>query len=155
MDSRVCAIAGAIVLAACTQTTTTNTTTNNVTQQQIVVGAAASGTGQANAIPAGGIGACTLEPQLKSQVSAQAIAITFRNETSGDVTPYWLDFQGQRKPYPKVEKGSSRTQSTYVTHPWVITDAAGKCLEIVMPGRTTQTVVVRNQSPPPAPTARQ
>jgi hypothetical protein len=33
---------------------------------------------------------------------------------------------------------------TYVAHPWIVANAAGTCLEIVMPGQTTQWVVLKD-----------
>jgi hypothetical protein len=126
------------ILAGCTQTTT-----NNITQQQVVVSQPAK-SGQSAAIPTGAIVACSLEEKLNALSGEQRITIAFQNQTGADISLFFLDYNGHRKAYGTIENGRSRLQQTFITHPWVITDATGKCIEIVMPGRSTQTVVVKS-----------
>ena len=48
----------------------------------------------------------------------------------------WLDYQGRAKPYFELAGRGSKTQQTYHTHPWRVTDAEGNCLGIyVAPDR--------------------
>jgi len=128
------------VASGCTETT------NNVTQQQVVVVG-----GQANAAvyPPGSILACSLEPKLKSTSGVQKILMTFQNQTGATVKLYWLTYEGQRKQFGTIDAGLTRQQVTFITHPWVIADENDKCLEIVMPGRGTQAVVLRNRPDQP------
>ena len=35
--------------------------------------------------------------------------------------------------YYEFDRGESYTQPTFVTHPWVVTDAADRCLTVVTP----------------------
>jgi hypothetical protein len=144
-------VGGAVLLAGCTNTTTTNNT-NTVTQQQQVViiapGGGASASASAGLLPPGGVYACTLEGKFKALVSTQPFTMVFSNQTGGDVSLYWLDYNGQRKLYGKIENGKARAQPTFITHPWLIADAKDACIEIAMPGRSTQTVVVRDPANP-------
>ncbi|MFT3697804.1 MAG: hypothetical protein QM831_31985 [Kofleriaceae bacterium] len=65
----------------------------------------------------------------KSIVSDTSLHLVFTNHTRGSVTIYWLDFKGERVWYNTLEAGQSYTQQTFVTHPWVIVDDEGHCLD--------------------------
>ena len=45
----------------------------------------------------------------------------------------WLDFNGQPKDYANLSDGEQVVLDTFMTHPWMITDGPGNCLQIVMP----------------------
>jgi hypothetical protein len=120
-------------------------------QQQVVIVAPPAGP----ALPPGGLYACALEAKLNSIVGTQPITLTFSNQTGDEISLFWLDYNGHRKFYDKVENGRAKGRPTYITHPWVITNAKGECIEIVLPGRATQTVVVRNLPNPPSPSTKQ
>jgi hypothetical protein len=76
---------------------------------------------------------CDLEKTLKS-ASGPSINITFTNNSSGKVKIYWLDQSGTRRSYNAgLAVGAKHPQQTFVTHPWVITDANDKCLKIFVP----------------------
>jgi len=49
------------------------------------------------------------------------------------VTVYWIDFKGARVFYNSLAPGESYTQQTYVTHPWIVVDDDGRCLELLVP----------------------
>jgi hypothetical protein len=142
-----------LLLVGCTSTTTNNVQQNHVTQQIVVVSPPGVSGQNPAILPAGEIGTCSLEAKLNAVASTQPIAVTFQNQTGADITLFWLDYNGHRKAYGTIETGKSRLQQTFVTHPWVVGDSSGKCLEIVMPGRLTQTVVVKNVPVTAAPPA--
>jgi hypothetical protein len=84
--------------------------------------------------------ACSLEPTLRSIEGTVSTSIRFVNQTAGPVTAYWLDYEGQRVFYNTLPAGQntlpagqSYDQQTYLTHPWVVTDATGACLGIWFP----------------------
>ncbi|KZL50422.1 hypothetical protein A2T98_07395 [Nodularia spumigena CENA596] len=62
-----------------------------------------------------------------------ATEITFINQRNASVRLYWLDYSGQRKFYALIAPSNRITQSTYVTHPWVITDSKNNCLGVYYP----------------------
>jgi hypothetical protein len=76
---------------------------------------------------------CATERNYKSVEGKQATTVTFLNRSASAIRLYWLDYGGQRKLYATINQGESRTQSTYMTHPWVITDLADRCIAITMP----------------------
>lgn len=86
---------------------------------------------------------CADEANARSLESAQSTHVEFRNPTRSPVRVYWLDFQGKRVLYNTLSAGQSYTQQTYVTHPWVVADMAGRCLGLFMPAAARRTVTVR------------
>jgi hypothetical protein len=76
---------------------------------------------------------CSSERDVRSQTSEVTLSLTFVNDTTVRVSVYWIDFSGARVFYNSLEPGTSYTQSTYVTHPWVVVDPAGRCLALVVP----------------------
>lgn len=60
-------------------------------------------------------------------------SIQFINDTTSTVKVFWLDYGGQRVLYATLAAGQSYIQGSYLTHPWVITNSAGNCLEIYLP----------------------
>lgn len=76
---------------------------------------------------------CAAEGRLKSQGSAEAARMVFRNSTTQPVRMFWLDFQGNRRAYELVAGGGLYIQRTFVSHAWLLADTNGRCMAIVMP----------------------
>jgi hypothetical protein len=91
---------------------------------------------------------CSLEGTIASQNSATAVNVTFSNGfVSDQISVYWLNFGGVREfptseggggvgfPYNTLNPGTSYTQPTYVTHPWLVTIPGDteQCLGIFLP----------------------
>ncbi len=87
---------------------------------------------------------CSQETGLRSIASSVSTKIIFKNTSDKAMQIFWLDFAGTRRPYGNVEPGSDRAQPTFVTHAWLITDWAGRCLGIVVAGSDPGTVKVGN-----------
>jgi beta-lactamase regulating signal transducer with metallopeptidase domain len=92
----------------------------------------------------GGIVSCAQEPGLKPVAGTAPIKLLIFNTTGADVQLFALDQSGKRA--HQVTIGDNRTSPimTYVARPWVVADAAGQCLEIVMPGQHTRFVTIRS-----------
>jgi hypothetical protein len=88
----------------------------------------------------GGECSCALEQSLKSLRSDSRATVTFQNLSGVTIRAYWLNYFGQRVFYRQINGGSSWTQPTYVTHPWVLVDATGQCRKIVLPGASVKVV---------------
>ena len=87
---------------------------------------------------------CRQEPTLRSLDTRASTTIEFVNRGPSEVRTYWLNYEGTRVAYRTLAAGESYTQQTYVTHPWVVTDASGQCLGIYLPMATPSTAVVAN-----------
>ncbi len=91
---------------------------------------------------------CSLEASLKSTDGSTPTAITFTNPGPAARNVYWLDYFGQRQPYNLgLSGGTSYTQQTYLTHPWVITDSGNNCQQIFMPVPTASEAVLTQPHP--------
>jgi hypothetical protein len=83
---------------------------------------------------------CDQEKILRSLGSMAATSITFVNRTAQTRLVYWLDFAGNRVLYATLQSGRTVGLRTYITHPWVVTDATNNCIAIYMPTPNPQTI---------------
>ncbi|CAN5218995.1 hypothetical protein BH11PSE4_BH11PSE4_28340 [soil metagenome] len=86
----------------------------------------------------GHILACSREARLKQQGGPAPISVFFYNDTGSDMQLYELDADGNRMARGTVGDNMSSTVWTTVNKPWVVTDATGRCLEIILPGMRTR-----------------
>jgi hypothetical protein len=90
----------------------------------------------------GGAFSCSMEHSLKSLTSEHSVTVTFTNLSSRDISTYWLNYAGNRVFYKRVDPGSSYTQQTYISHPWVLVDSTGRCRKIILPGSSQAVVTI-------------
>lgn len=77
---------------------------------------------------------CEQESGLKSQNSNARSQVSFTNGSQGKINVYWLDFSGKRVSYKQnLAVNATHNQSTFVTHPWVLTNDKDQCLGIYVP----------------------
>ncbi|MEN3940370.1 hypothetical protein WJU23_03680 [Prosthecobacter sp. SYSU 5D2] len=79
---------------------------------------------------------------IKSENSDTTALITFHNRSSETVKVYWLDFSGKRVLYLTLPSQEKVDQSTYLTHPWLITDSDGNAWHVVYPDAQPRTVEI-------------
>jgi hypothetical protein len=68
--------------------------------------------------------------------------IVFQNNNAGLRKVYWLDKNGERKPYCELKPGEKCEIGTYLGHPWVVTDADGNALALYCPDGQKRTVTL-------------
>lgn len=85
---------------------------------------------------------CEGERGAKSEESSAATQVVFNNRSAKTMKVYWLDYDGRRTFYADVGPGKLYSQDTYMTHPWVVTDNAKRCVMMFrpMPGATLATI---------------
>lgn len=76
---------------------------------------------------------CRNRGNLRSQVSDEATKLTFLNRSGATRNIVWLDFNSKTKTYGRLKNGEQIQLDTFLTHPWMVTDNGGACLQIVMP----------------------
>lgn len=76
---------------------------------------------------------CETEPRWRSVDSQTPLQLTFQNDSARTQSLYWLDFEGQRQLYAELAPGTALTQATFSTHPWLLSDATGRCEALVVP----------------------
>jgi hypothetical protein len=86
----------------------------------------------------GGVVACSAESNLKSVAETAPINVLFYNGSGRDIQIYRLDTEGKRVAHGTIGDDMSSSVLTYVDSPWVVVDASGKCLEVVLPGQRTR-----------------
>jgi hypothetical protein len=85
---------------------------------------------------------CPSEVGLRSQKGTQKTNIVFHNATSGTVHLYWINYRGKRESYGSIAPGQTHSQRTYGTHPWVVTDDRGKCLNVYFADAANNAVTI-------------
>ena len=96
----------------------------------------------------GGIAACSGEGSLRATAETAPIKVLIYNGSGSDLQIFKLDAEGKRSAFGTIGEEVTFPVTTYVDSPWVITDRAGKCLQIVLPGQQTRfhTVEANGQS---------
>jgi hypothetical protein len=69
--------------------------------------------------------------------------ILFVNETKVRLQVFWLDYEGNTKPYGEIPAGQSQEQSTLVGHVWVVRDTNGRELARFVAGATSGRALIR------------
>jgi hypothetical protein len=77
--------------------------------------------------------ACSERSGLRSEHSREPTKLTFVNKSGMYRALMWIDFKGQFKDYGGMNSGQRKTIDTFRTHPWMITDGPGNCIQIIMP----------------------
>jgi hypothetical protein len=86
----------------------------------------------------GGVAACSQEELLRARSDTAPIKMLIYNGSGREIQIFKLDAEGKRAGNSTIGEDVTFPITTNVESPWVITDAAGKCLEIVLPGRQTR-----------------
>ena len=86
---------------------------------------------------------CSNEKALNSKEDSRNATMDFQNNSGETRKIYWLDYNGERVLYKIMKENENFYITTYITHPWIITDGSGKCLEIHMPNNKNNKIVIR------------
>ena len=93
----------------------------------------------------GRVAACSEEASLKPSPDKAPIRLLLFNDTGADINLVSVDADGQRTRRGTIGTDRSGSILSYVARPWIITDAAGTCLEIVWPGQRTRFLLVHSR----------
>ena len=83
-------------------------------------------------------------------MSTEATKLTFLNRSGATRNIVWLDFDSKAKSYGHLKNGEQIELDTFLTHPWMVTDSAGACLQIVMPASGGRVVELEGSGSQPA-----
>ena len=83
---------------------------------------------------------CSAAQSLRSQNSAQPTRMTFVNQSGEGRAVLWIDFQGGTKQYAWLNPGQRFSVKTFVTHPWMVTNGPGDCIDIYLPRSRSRTI---------------
>jgi dipeptidyl aminopeptidase/acylaminoacyl peptidase len=90
-----------------------------------------------------------------TQRTGEETSLSFVNQTKEEVTIYWLDFDGRRREYGRLQPGASRAQHTFAGHLWLIAHRDGTPLVVFeAPAHPAVAVIDPTTPPEPAPTPK-
>jgi hypothetical protein len=95
----------------------------------------------------GDVVACSGEQGLRSPADTAPIHVVFYNTTGANIRLYRLDAEGKRTAQGVIGENISTSVLTSVDSPWVVADASGACLEIVLPGQRTRYNTIEETGP--------
>ena len=90
----------------------------------------------------------------RSRSGGEDTTLMFENRTTGPVELFWVDSDGDRKPYGKLNPGETRSQHTFAGHVWLVVDAAGTPLRRVEGAAESRRVLVNGPRKLPDPQQR-
>ncbi len=95
---------------------------------------------------------CKQQGKIRAKYSDRPTSITFVNKSGAYRGILWLDFNGKPKTYANLKDGERVTLQTFLSHPWMVTDGPGNCLQIALPRKdpslvTIGEVAAREQEP--------
>ena len=76
---------------------------------------------------------CRNRKNVRSMVSEEKTKLTFINRSGATRNIMWLDFASNAKSFGRLKNGEQIELDTFVTHPWMVTNSSGACLQIVEP----------------------
>jgi beta-lactamase regulating signal transducer with metallopeptidase domain len=100
----------------------------------------------------GDVLACGQEASLPASAGTAPIRLTLFNESDGEIRLFGLNSEGTRQPHGSISPDRTRMFLTNTGRPLIVTDAAGQCLEILVPGLRTRFMLVRSDRPAAEPT---
>jgi hypothetical protein len=106
----------------------------------------------------GEVRTCAQEQTLKAVPETVPIQHFVYNESGADIRVFALDGDGKRTRDIMIGDDRSAPFLAHVGEPWVVTNASGQCLEVIMPGQNTRFLTIpadaREQVARPAPPRR-
>ena len=80
--------------------------------------------------------------------------LTFQNDLKESIALFWLDTEGERKPYGTLKPGERRDLHTYAGHVWLVVDSGGKPLSKWVAQDTADVAVINGVALATAPRPR-
>lgn len=96
---------------------------------------------------------CADRASLRSLHYNVPTKITFVQYSGSRRDIHWIDYSGTARNYITIKPGQEVIVDTFLSHPWMITDAAGNCIEIVLP-RPVPSAVRFGSEPEPKKTSK-
>ena len=107
---------------------------------------AGAGEGTANTTSAAA-DSCAALDGVVSKNGGKTVAVEFVNRTDEYRVLLWIDFDGTPVEYTQLEAGQSYQVETSSTHPWMVTDGPGNCIEKFMPKPGQSQILISRKSP--------
>jgi hypothetical protein len=86
---------------------------------------------------------CRNRKNIRSMVSEEATKLTIINYSGSTRNVMWIDFGSNARSFGRLKSGDKIELNTFVTHPWMITNSSGACLQIIEPDSGERVVVLQ------------
>ena len=93
---------------------------------------------------------CRNRKNIRSMVSEEKTKLTFINRSGATRNILWLDFASNTRSFGRLKNGEQIDLDTFVTHPWMVTNSSGACLQIIEPDAGGRVVVLEGSGDQPA-----
>jgi BlaR1 peptidase M56 len=90
---------------------------------------------------------CAQEATLRASTGTAPIRLTLFNESDAEIRLFGLNADGTRQAHGTIAADRTRVFLTNAGRPLIIADAAGQCLEILVPGLRTRFLLVESNRP--------
>lgn len=96
--------------------------------------------------PAAVFAKCSGEEQgfVKSRKGEMRVDLIFDNQSNDKLTLYWIGYDGKRQKYGTIKPKTKFTQSTFLTHPWVLARGTNDCFGLYWPDGQTRTILIES-----------
>jgi dipeptidyl aminopeptidase/acylaminoacyl peptidase len=81
--------------------------------------------------------------------NGEATELIIENASPGEIEIFWLSDAGERKSYGRIASGTTRRQTTYTGHVWLVSDASGTPLAGVKASSPPATARITERVTPP------
>jgi beta-lactamase regulating signal transducer with metallopeptidase domain len=95
----------------------------------------------------GDVLACAQEAAVQATTGTAPIRLVLFNESGAEVRLYGINNDGSHQLHGTIGVDRTRVFLTNAGRPLVVADAAGKCLEILVPGQRTRFLLVQSDRP--------
>jgi hypothetical protein len=90
---------------------------------------------------------CQTMAGRKSENGGQQVTVDFVNQTNEMRGVDWIGFDGVPQNFGMLDPGQSMSIETWTSHPWMMTDGPGNCIEMVMPAANQPVIAITVPSP--------
>jgi dipeptidyl aminopeptidase/acylaminoacyl peptidase len=73
--------------------------------------------------------------------------LNFINRLNREADLFWVDSDGQRRPYGRLQPGEERNQHTYAGHVWLAATTSGEVIAVFEAAASPRTAVIQEGSP--------
>ena len=84
-------------------------------------------------------------PAPRSTQSAEETFIEFVNQTNKSVQLFWVNLNGKRVPYHKLQPGDNYRQHTFIGHVWEVKDGAGNFYGSVTANQSKTPIAIEHE----------
>lgn len=95
----------------------------------------------------GGEGSCEALAKARSTNDGEQVSVVFENRSGEFRSINWIDPKGRAIQFGGINSGERFDAETFTSHPWMVTDGPGNCIEMFMPSVDQPVIKLTRKSP--------